>query len=219
MNAPTFELIETMRWDGGIALLARHLVRLRASADTLGFRYDEAAVRAAIDEATAPLGEGGPQRLRLALAHGGLATVEATPLASLPPIHTAAVYPTPVVADGPFWRHKTTRRAHYDGPLAWAQRVGADEAILVDLRGRVVEATRSSVWVETRGRLLTPPLTAGGLPGVCRAHLLATRPDAAEAALTSDDLFGAEAVLLSNAVRGLFRVEVRRRGARGGVGA
>jgi para-aminobenzoate synthetase/4-amino-4-deoxychorismate lyase len=219
VNAPSFGLIETMRWDGRTALLGCHLARLKASAETLGFRYAEPALLAGLDAATRRLGEREPQRLRLTLAFDGSASFEATPLAALPLLRTAAVHPTPVVAGGPFWRHKTTRRAHYEGPLAWARHVGADEAILVDLRGEVVEATRSTVWVESRGRLLTPPLAAGGLPGVFRAHLLATRPEAAEAPLTVDDLNGANSVYLSNAVRGLFRVDVVRRGAWGGDAA
>ena len=71
-----------------------------------------------------------------------------------------------------------------------------------------MEGTRTTVWVERAGSLLTPPREAGGLPGVHRAHVLATHPGAAEATLTWSDLRAAEAVYLANAVRGLQRVAV-----------
>ena len=64
------------------------------------------------------------------------------------------------------------------------------------------------MWIEKQGRLLTPPLSAGGLPGVERAYLLETRPDAEEAVLTPADLERAEGIFLSNALRGMMRVEL-----------
>jgi para-aminobenzoate synthetase/4-amino-4-deoxychorismate lyase len=198
-----------MRWEGGIALLDRHLARLAASAAHFGFRYREHFVLRLLHEASGDFEGGVARRLRFTLGPGGNLdmTLEHAPLGEHDAIRRAALHPEPVEAGGPFWRHKTTRRAHYDGPLAWAHTRGADEAILVDARGHVVEGTRTTVWVEREGRLLTPPLSAGGLPAVYRAHLLATRPDAAEAAITAGDLAAANAIWLSNAVRGLFRVE------------
>lgn len=219
MSAHDFRLLETMRWDGpgtadegGVALLDRHLDRLAASAATFGFRHDEATVRAALDAATADLSDA-PHRLRLRLDRSGAADVEAAPLGADAPMRRTAFHPEPVRPGGPFWRHKTTRRPHYEGPYRRARADGADEAILLDAGGHVVEGTRTTVWVEKDGRILTPPLACGGLPGVFRAHLLATRPDAAEAMLTAADLLAADAVWLSNAVRGLFAVEVVAPGA------
>jgi len=44
----------------------------------------------------------------------------------------------------------------------------AREAILVDGAGRVLEGARSNVFVVRRGRVLTPPVRVGILPGVTR---------------------------------------------------
>ncbi len=54
-----FALIETMRWTEreGFHLLARHLARLRESAAFFLYPFDEAAIRSALESATAPLGE------------------------------------------------------------------------------------------------------------------------------------------------------------------
>jgi para-aminobenzoate synthetase/4-amino-4-deoxychorismate lyase len=201
-----------MRWGGpaeGVALLGRHLARLAGSAAFFGFRYDGAAVRAALDGGTEAL-PSEPHRLRLLLDASGRVEVESAPLRAVEPVRRAALHPEPVEAGGPFWRHKTTHRPHYEAPYRRALADGFDEAILLDRRGQVVEGTRTTVWIEQGGRLLTPPRSAGGLPGVHRAHLLATRADAAEALLRAVDLFAADAVYLSNAVRGLVPVEVSR---------
>ena len=216
MSAPDFRLLETMRWAGGVALLDRHLARLAASATFFGFAFDEDAVRARLDAAAAALPDR-PHRLRLLLSASGRAAVEATPLDPVDRMRRVVLHPEPVEAGGPFWRHKTTRRAHYEAPYRQARAAGFDEAILLDREGQVVEGTRTTVWVARGGRLLTPPLSAGGLPGVMRAHLLATIPEAAEAPLTAADLRAADAVFVSNAVRGLSRVEVEAPGPPRGV--
>lgn len=149
-------------------------------------------------------------RLRLTLAPSGEVRVEVSALAPRP-LETAAVWPEPfVLAGSAVCVHKTTARTHYEAPLRWARGLGADEALLVNPEGGLVEGAWTSVWVRREGRLLTPHLAAGGLPGVYRAHLLASLPEASEASLVPFDLFSAEAVYLSNALRGLVRIHVLR---------
>ncbi|HMF54612.1 MAG TPA: aminotransferase class IV, partial [Edaphobacter sp.] len=57
------------------------------------------------------------------------------------------------------------------------------------------------------GRLVTPPLISGALPGVLRRHVLETQSDAQERILTVEDLRSAEIVFMGNSVRGLRPVE------------
>jgi len=55
-----------------------------------------------------------------------------------------------------------------------AQAAGCDEALFVDDRGRYLEGTVSNLFfVDAHGRLCTPPLTAGCLPGITRDVTLA----------------------------------------------
>jgi para-aminobenzoate synthetase/4-amino-4-deoxychorismate lyase len=49
---------------------------------------------------------------------------------------------------------------------------------------------------------LTPPVTAGILPGIYRKYLLKTQPDTIETPITLKDLSEAEDVKLVNSVRG-----------------
>jgi branched-subunit amino acid aminotransferase/4-amino-4-deoxychorismate lyase len=54
-----------------------------------------------------------------------------------------------------------------------AARRGAAEGLYVTARGEVTEATTANVFVVERGRLVTPPVDAGILPGVTRSLVLA----------------------------------------------
>jgi para-aminobenzoate synthetase/4-amino-4-deoxychorismate lyase len=119
---------------------------------------------------------------------------------------------TPKLAAGridstdPLRRHKTTERRLYDAAL---HQLPADasifDVIFLNERGEVAEGARSNIFVERAGRLLTPPLASGCLPGVLRAELLASG-DAIEAVLQQADLQAG--FCLGNALRGLIRVEL-----------
>lgn len=205
---PSFSLLETMRWtpQDDFPFLYRHLARLSEAASVFRIPLDHASVDAALRLAV--LGRDSDTRVRLTVAQDGAVSVAVTPLSMPMTPLRVAIYPEPVNAGGLFWRHKTTHRPHYEAPYAWAQGLGYDDALLLAPDGAVVEATRASVWVEREGRLLTPRLSAGGLAGVYRAHLLATHPGAEDAKLTLEDLAAADALYLSNAVRGLVRADL-----------
>ena len=207
MTAPPrpdgLRLIETMRAEGGrVALVDLHLARLARSAAALGFDLDLDRVR---DAVRGGVGEGA-HVVRLTVGRGGDVLAEVRPLEDRP-FRTAWIDPEPFAEAGTWvCRHKTTARAAYRARADRALARGADEAVLVNPDGLVTEGTRSTVWAERGGRLLTPPLTAGGLDGVFRAHVLATDARAGERDLTPDDLRAAEAVWLTNAVRGWMPV-------------
>jgi para-aminobenzoate synthetase/4-amino-4-deoxychorismate lyase len=205
---PDFELLETMRWNGGYDLLDRHLDRLRASAAYFGFPVPsdlEAQLKAHAED----LRNGIEYRVRLTLDRRGCLSIESTPLDAAPlPLRRAVVFPEPVDTDDPFLRHKTTHRRLYERAFDWGLDRGFDEAILVNERGEVTEGTRTNVFARRDGRLITPPLSSGGLGGVYRAHVLATHPEAVEGVLRPTDLLSADAVYLCNALRGLCEVSV-----------
>jgi branched-subunit amino acid aminotransferase/4-amino-4-deoxychorismate lyase len=71
----------------------------------------------------------------------------------------------------------------------------------VDRDGFLTEGSVTSLFVERGGRLLTPPLARGLLPGVLREALIEAGR-AEEADLRPEDLEGG--FFLGNAVRGLM---------------
>ena len=202
-----FELIETMLFDphSGYALLGRHIERLQMSARYFAFAYDEQAVRRALAEAVA--GRTERLRVRLLLAEDGAITVTTTVLT--PPAADAimrfAVSDMRLDSSDLFLFHKTTRRELYDREWQdYAGRLGTDEVIYLNERGELAEGSRTTIFLQRDGRLLTPALSCGLLPGTLRAELIA-EGRATEAVLTLADLRSAEAVYLGNSVRGLVR--------------
>jgi para-aminobenzoate synthetase/4-amino-4-deoxychorismate lyase len=199
--AAGFDLIETMRFspDDGIALLELHLERLKLSAAELGFGFDRHAARNQIQALCFELEE--PARVRLVLARSGASALEVAPLpaAADKPI-ACAVLPLPVDEGDWRLRHKSTDRAFYNEALGLAHAAGAGEALFVRDDGLVTEGAITNVFVERDGKLLTPPLALGLLPGVLRRSLIEDGR-AVEAELTLGDL--ADGFVIGNAVRGL----------------
>lgn len=196
-------LIETMRVEGGrVVLLERHLDRLTASADAFGVSILREALRERIEA------EHGDGVLRVRLGAGGEIDVDRRK--SDPPFRTVALFPEPMEAGGPLWRHKTTQRAPYNRALEWARAVGVDEPILMNTSGEVIEGARTSVWIRDGERWITPPLASGGLPGVYRSFWLSERSDTVERRLTPETLQAASEIILTNAARGPMPVALLR---------
>ena len=192
-----FDLIETMRFDPveGIANLELHLTRIKASATAFGFAFNRHDTRNELQAATFRLRV--PSRLRLLLAKSGKVAIEARPAPPTPagPVRVA-IMPLPVAESDFRLYHKTSDRAFYD--LA---RGGHFEVVFERPDGLLTEGSFTSLFVERDGRLLTPPLARGLLPGVLRARLIADGR-ATEADLRAADL--ASGFLIGNAVRGLL---------------
>ncbi|MFM7028884.1 MAG: aminodeoxychorismate synthase component I [Chakrabartia sp.] len=196
-----FDLIETMRFDpeDGIAHLDLHLARLAASASALDFAFDRHEVRNELQAATFRLRAAA--RVRLLLAASGALAIETSDLPPAPPGPVAVAVRPLVVAPGDFrLRHKTTDRRFYDQPRLAS---GAFEVLFTDPDGFLTEGSFTNIFVQRDGRLLTPPLARGLLPGILRTALLA-EGRAVEADLRPDDLAKAEAFFIGNALRGLI---------------
>ena len=207
--AVPLELFETMLHDGenGIYLEQRHADRLRASAAYFGIPWEAENIERAFADMRKRYGAT-RQRIRLVLGEDGGVGVTAMPLAPADPdarmgyvISTLRVDP----AD-PLLYHKTTRRTLYDSEHAKAvKEAGADEVVFLNTRGELAEGSRTNIFIERNGVLLTPALACGLLPGTLRAELLASGR-AKEAMLKADDLNDG-GMFLGNSVRGLVAAE------------
>jgi len=91
-----------------------------------------------------------------------------------------------------------------------ARLAGADDAIMLNERGQIAEATTANVYALQAGILYTPPLAAGILKGTTRTRILAlcarTGVEVREVPLSPDEVRGAEEVFLSSSVRGILPV-------------
>jgi para-aminobenzoate synthetase/4-amino-4-deoxychorismate lyase len=211
-DAP-FSLIETIRYERGVGLhlLERHLARLQSSAAHFGYPFSREKTLAALDEEAARV-EAPVAMVRLLLAEDGAITVTSTPI-ELPTKGTVWRF---VISDqrldekDPFFYHKTTRRQFYDREMERQKALtGCDEVVFLNKKGELTEGTRTNLFIEIDGRLFTPALTCGLLPGTLREELLdLPRAAASEAILTPQDLLDADRIYLGNSVRGLIRAEL-----------
>jgi para-aminobenzoate synthetase/4-amino-4-deoxychorismate lyase len=194
-----FDLIETMRFDPseGIVDLDRHLDRMRNSAADLDFQFDRHAARNELQAAT--FGRKQRAMVRLLLSRTGAMAIQAMPYDDPEALPVrVAIRPLPVDPSDFRLRYKTTDRRFLD--LA-RQREDAYETVFVDPDGQLTEGSRTSIFVERNGKLLTPPLSRGLMPGILRAKLI-EEGKAEEAELVPADL--AEGFYIGNVVRGLI---------------
>ena len=202
-EAQDFDLIETMRLDPseGIADLDRHLDRMRNSAEDLDFKFDRHAARNELQAAT--FGRKQRAMVRLLLSRSGAMAIQVNPYDDPPELPVrVAIRPLPVESNDFRLRYKTTDRRFLD--LA-RRREDAYETVFVDPEGMLTEGSRTSLFVERDGRLLTPPLSRGLMPGILRAKLI-EEGRAVEAELTPTDL--QKGFFIGNVVRGLIPAKV-----------
>jgi branched-chain amino acid aminotransferase len=194
--------------------LAAHLARLRRGADFLGIplpgddqhiaQMIGAVITAnALTEAV----------VRVTLTRGpGARGIVPPPQPSPTFVITASPLPPPAASARVIIAGVTRRNEHsplsrikhlnyLDNILARqeAEKLKADDAILLNTAGRVAESTIANVFVLVDGFMLTPPLEDGALPGVMRAEAIKlTRAE--ERAVTVDMLTRASEVFLTSAL-------------------
>jgi para-aminobenzoate synthetase/4-amino-4-deoxychorismate lyase len=198
-EAQDFDLIETMGFDPseGIVELDRHLDRMKDSAEDLGFQFDRHAARNELQAAT--FGRKQRAMVRLLLSRSGAMAIQLKTYDDPEEVPVrVAVRPLPVDPSDFRLRYKTTDRRFLD---LTRQQAGEYETVFVDPEGQLTEGSRTSLFVEREGRLLTPPLSRGLMPGILRAKLI-EEGRAEEAELTPADLEGG--FYVGNIVRGLI---------------
>ena len=108
-------------------------------------------------------------------------------------------------AAAPLAGTKTLTWAHNLVQVEIANAEGFDDVLLLNERGEVAECTAANVFAVRAGRILTPPLSSGALPGVSRKALLRAAPRhgaaIAEAVLLPADLEAADEIFITSSTR------------------
>ncbi len=208
--ASDFALIESMLYEHGYQRLDRHLARLEAAASELGFAFEQPVLDRLLKEQARRLSAVDARyKVRLLLESDGFAWISAERIQAEETAAEVMIAERAVSSADAFARFKTTRRELFDRYAPLLQQHSLVDVIFLNEQLEVAEASRSSVFVERDGSLLTPPLRAGILPGVYRAFMLETDERAREQNLTVEDLEAADAVYLCNSVRGWREVRIR----------
>ena len=181
-----FRLLETFRYTPGSANenIARHLDRLKSSADFFGFRVRptlERRIEAKLASLTFDA------RVRVLLSRNGELEVQSFPA---PPHDKDAlrlvIDDVPVFSGDVMLFHKTTQRGAYT--TRKKKYPDVDDVVLVNERGECTESTVANLVVRIGDQWCTPPLSSGCLPGVERARLL-EEGAVVEAVLYPEDLY------------------------------
>ena len=210
-----FTIFETMlhRRGRGVRAIRWHMGRLSASAAALGFTFDEAACRLRLDAEARALQSAELWRVRLDLSRCGGIQIRSAPLEPLgrrQPAFVLEARSMPNPGESALALHKTSRRSTYDDELKWAQSMGAFDAIFFNPSGELTEGARTNVFIRVAGVWKTPRLGCGVLPGTMRARVLSRCSAVQEASIGREEFRSAERIVLSNALRGLVPVVLRR---------
>ncbi|MBU3557688.1 chorismate-binding protein [Polynucleobacter sp. Ross1-W9] len=208
-------LFETIAISKGEPLrLREHLQRMQASARALRIAFDAEHAEKLTLKTCASLDTSLSYRLRLDLSpNGELSVASAVIHQTNEPVKifwAKDILPGDVTmfSGDALLRHKISNRTLYDEAWQKAVQLGGFDALFVNEQGFVTEGGRTSIFVKPQGssEWLTPPVSAGLLPGVMRAALLADPSlNAREANLTINDVSMAEEIILSNALRGAIK--------------
>lgn len=203
-----FALLETLLHENGnLKRFEAHLKRLEKSAHFFGFTYNESAIRQTI--LSRLKAAKGRHRCRLTLNRDGGIDVQFEPLARLPDKLFVVLAAERTRSWDQLLQHKTTARNLYDDVLGSLQAYPTVfDALFFNERDELTEGARSNVFLLKNGSWFTPPLESGLLNGIMRREILYTRR-VREQKLYHEDLVNADAVFLSNALRGLVRVSLK----------
>jgi branched-chain amino acid aminotransferase len=224
-----YGLFETVRsYEGRVFRLDWHMARLMRSAEEVGLasQLDPAELERAIYQ-TLEANRLLNARIRLTVAAGegerGLSPPTSGRLTILVvaeeltlPSHIyqqgirAAIVSTRRNSQSPLPRIKSLN--YLEGLIAHLEAValGADEAIMLNDRGYVSECSTSNIFLVLTGKLHTPSLNSGILPGVTREAVLElaheTDIEAMEGEIPPSDLLRADEVFITTSVRELVPV-------------
>jgi branched-chain amino acid aminotransferase len=125
----------------------------------------EARLRVTLTTGDGPLGSDRGEGPRTAL-------VTAVPLRPWPATEKVCLVPWTLNENGPLAGAKSISYGGNVRALALAKSKGCGEALMANTRGEICEGTGSNVFLVFRGRLVTPPLSSGCLPGITRGLVI-----------------------------------------------
>jgi para-aminobenzoate synthetase/4-amino-4-deoxychorismate lyase len=187
---------------------------MQSSAKALRIPFDIEKAKAAILNTCATLDPNVAMRLRLDLAANGNINIQCRTLENInEPVKIFwakdILTSNCVIHSGnPLLAHKVSNRDLYDAAWQQAVKLGGFDALFTNEDGFVTEGGRTSVFIKPANsdEWLTPPKSAGVLPGVMREALLTDSSlNAREANLTIEDVLTAKEIMLSNALRGAIK--------------
>ena len=217
-----FGLFETMRaYEGQVFRLDRHLNRLVHSAEVLGLPIGVTDLKSAV-MATIQANQLGDARVRITISIGEGGIVPDPSTCDKPTVLILAghyqPYPEQVYEKG-FRAIVSSIRRNSQSPLSKlksanylesilarqeARAAGIDEALCLNEKGLLAEASMSNIFLVTNSILRTPGQDSGILPGITRETILELASplgiNTVEHDIRLDELFQAQETFLTNSL-------------------
>ncbi|MFN3234976.1 MAG: chorismate-binding protein, partial [Gammaproteobacteria bacterium] len=204
-----FQLIECFLFDKNYRYLDDHLTRLKSSANTFCFSFDEKMIRKKLDQLKSFLDPKQQYKIKLSLNKKGEAQLTTDKISLEPRNKKIALANITMNSKDAILQHKTTAahiRGIYDKAL---DQTSHYDVIFTNEKNEITEGARHNIFIEKDGSLYTPPITSGCLPGIMREKILTdSHYRCEEKVLTPEDLKTADKIYLTNSVRGMLEVDL-----------
>ncbi|WP_088816472.1 MULTISPECIES: aminodeoxychorismate synthase component I [Listeria] len=201
---PPVELIESLRLENGeLKRLQAHLDRMEKSAQIWALPFERSAARSLWQTAAAEHSNG-VFKFRAELKRNGDFVFDVQEISCTTPVWTAKIASKPLPRNS-FLAHKTTRREMYEE----LREPDVTETLLYNEKEELTEFISGNLVLEIGGKLVTPALSCGLLPGIFRQALL-EEGEISEQVLTFRDLQLASRVFLTNSVRGFVEIKMKK---------
>ena len=102
-------------------------------------------------------------------------------------------------------RHKSLNYGEQILELRRARAKGFDDCLFFNERGYVTESTRANLFIIQSGKLITPPVSDGLLPGIIRQKIVDHFP-ACEEHITREQLTSCQGAFLTNSLLGVMPI-------------
>ena len=221
-------VFESMRFTAGhVPFLSLHVQRLHAALEAHGMivpeSLGEVALRESLEAWRATWGVQGDVRIRLTAYRAGegayapetddvswvatAATMTESGFNLPPKGLDVDIFQDMVKHRSPISKFKNLASTVYIRAARHASQRGWGDALVLNPDQRIIESSRSNLFVVSNGVLYTPSLDDGCVGGIMRSVLIRTALDHGvkvyEAALTPQTLLQADELFLTNAVRGI----------------
>ena len=205
----TFQLIETLLWDGEYRFLNEHLERMKESADYFDFYFKHSRIIAQLKSMERQFMDKHNYRVRLLLDRDGNLRIDYSKIEGTDyyGVKYAAISKHKTDPGAIFLYHKTTNRSLYDSEYNYYRLKGYYEVIFLNKRNEFTEGSISNIIVRIDKKYFTPPVASGLLPGIFREYLI-KKHRVREKILKREDLKRADKVYVCNSVRGLTELKL-----------
>lgn len=190
-------------------LMDWHRERLLHSLAELGIEADAETIDARVAAVLEELPETGEaQALKIAVSkENTVVTLRSNPYTAETYARGYAAATSPVIRNetSPLVRHKTM---NYGDCILEKRRMhaqGIDEPLFFNSRGELTEGATTNIFLVLDGKLCTPPVSSGLLPGILRRWVL-SETDAETRVLNREDLEHCEEAFLTNSLMGVLHI-------------